>query len=188
MMAAGGKAKGERTWDSIFLLGVNAGLFIALGGFFALNAASNNTGFAANGYAGVQKLLFALCFPTGLLLVIFTGAELFTGNVMTMVFAMYKGKANLLQLIKNWFWSYLGNLVGSVFFAYFFAYVVSPGQYDNAAPDPWVGAIKSLAKTKVNYEWHVLLLKAIACNWIVSLGLQFFSFGTLFGLNFSNLI
>lgn len=170
-LAAAGKTKGERTWDSTFLLGFNAGLFIALGGFFSLNAASNNTGFAANGYAGIQKLIFAMCFPTGLLLVIFAGAELFTGNVMTMTFALYKGKANILQLIKNWFWSYFGNLVGSVFFAYFFAYVVSPGQYDAATQEPWVLAIKSLAKTKCNYEWHVMLLKAIACNWIVSLAI-----------------
>ena len=45
------------------------------------------------------------------------GAELFTGNTALVTAAVLEGKATMGQLAKNWFWSYLGNIVGSVLLA-----------------------------------------------------------------------
>lgn len=41
-------------------------------------------------------------------------AELFTGNTMKLPAAIYEGKTNMAGLVKNWFWSYLGNFIGSL--------------------------------------------------------------------------
>ena len=99
---------------------------------------------------------------------------------MTMAIALYKGKASILGLIKDWFWSWIGNFVGGALFAYLFAYVTSPGQNDTKTPDAWVTGIRALAKSKTHYEWHVIILKGIACNYVVCLCLytffQFFLF------------
>lgn len=41
-------------------------------------------------------------------------AELFTGNTMKLPAAIYEGKSTFGKLCHNWFWSYLGNFVGSL--------------------------------------------------------------------------
>ena len=51
-------------------------------------------------------------------MVINCGAELFTGNTAMVMAAVYEGKATWLQLTKNWVWSYLGNLLGSLAFVW----------------------------------------------------------------------
>jgi len=55
-------------------------------------------------------------------------AELFTGNTMKLPAAIYEGKTNMGGLIKNWFWSYLGNFVGSLALV---AAVVASGVLDS---------------------------------------------------------
>lgn len=40
--------------------------------------------------------------------------ELFTGNTMKLPAAIYEGKTTFGKLCHNWFWSYLGNFVGSL--------------------------------------------------------------------------
>lgn len=40
--------------------------------------------------------------------------ELFTGNTMKLPAAIYEGKSTFGKLCHNWFWSYLGNFIGSL--------------------------------------------------------------------------
>jgi formate/nitrite transporter FocA (FNT family) len=56
--------------------------------------------------------------PTGLLLVLLTGSELFTGNTALVPIAVIEGKATMAQLVKNWTVAYAFNFVGSVALAY----------------------------------------------------------------------
>ena len=41
------------------------------------------------------------------------GAELYTGNTCLMAVAFYEKKATVQQLLRNWIWSWLGNVVGA---------------------------------------------------------------------------
>ena len=50
-------------------------------------------------------------------MVILTGAELFTGNVFFMLSGLLTKKVNSKDLAKNWFWSFNGNFLGSIFVA-----------------------------------------------------------------------
>ena len=56
----------------------------------------------------------ALSFPTGLLLIVLCGAELFTGNCCYMFSANIELKANWWQHLKIIFSAYFWNLIGSL--------------------------------------------------------------------------
>ncbi len=98
---------------TLFVLGVLAGAFIALGAIFATTVT------AGGGEAlpfGVSKLLGGLVFSLGLILVIVGGAELFTGNNL-IVMAWASGRVSTGQLLRNWVIVYAGNFVGAIFTA-----------------------------------------------------------------------
>ena len=65
---------------STFLLGINAGVFIALGAQFATLVISDS-----GLHAGLTAVVGAICFCLGLILVVVAGAELFTGNCMIFI-------------------------------------------------------------------------------------------------------
>ncbi len=89
-----------------------------------------------------------------------------------------KGKASWFGLIRNWVGSWVFNLVGALFVAYFLA--VATGIL---ASDPWAAAAITIAKTKalggatfvaagkntVSLTWVQVFLRAIGCNWLVCL-------------------
>ena len=85
------------------LLGVYAGLAIALGGL--LNILSN--AFISGELAWLGKLVGSLLFPVGLTLVCFLGLNLFTGKIG---YVLDNKKDYLLFLV----FVYLGNLIGSL--------------------------------------------------------------------------
>jgi formate transporter len=162
--------------SNLILLSFLAGAYIAFGGLLAEVVTG---GLAAVGAPpGVVKLLFGAVFPVGLILVVIAGSELFTGNVMYMPFGVLKGKASWLGLIRNWIGSWIFNLVGALFVAYFLA--VASGIL--AAP-PWDAAAITIAKTKAlggatfvaagktttSLTWTQVFYRAIGCNWLVCL-------------------
>lgn len=105
------------------LLAFLAGAYIAMGGLFSLMA-----GFGFPGAAeapGLQCLLSGLVFPLGLILVVFAGAELFTGNNAVLVPGALGRRYGWGKVLRNWGLVYAGNFIGAAFFAYFL--VVLPG-------------------------------------------------------------
>jgi formate transporter len=108
--------------SKIFALAVLAGAFMAVGAIFATTVTAG--GVAVHGADGslmvtsdlpfgVSRLLSGLVFSLGLILVVVSGAELFTGNNL-IVMAFSNGKITLGQLLSNWMFVYLGNFVGAI--------------------------------------------------------------------------
>lgn len=64
------------------------------------------------GLKAIISGLFGL--PFGLIMVLITGSELFTGNAALVTTAVLEGKATLGQLTKSWVFSFGGNIVGSI--------------------------------------------------------------------------
>ena len=60
-----------------------------------------------------QRIVGGICFCLGLVLVVCTGVELFTGNSL-MVCALVDKKIGIGPLLKNWVIVWIGNLVGSL--------------------------------------------------------------------------
>ncbi len=105
-----GARKAALPASALLALGGLAGAFIALGCWFSLSVM---TGAAGALPYGVTRLLGGLSFSLGLVLVVGTGAELFTGNVL-LVMAWTRRRITSGQVLRCWGWVLLGNLAGAL--------------------------------------------------------------------------
>jgi len=105
-----GVEKTRRNAITLFVLGVLAGAFIALGAMFATTVLAGAQGVLP---FGVGRLLAGVVFCLGLILVVVGGAELFTGNAL-MVMALAAGKLKLAEMLRAWAIVYAGNFVGAL--------------------------------------------------------------------------
>ena len=64
--------------------------------------------------SSATKIVMRLSFGVVLSLVLFKGAELFTGNNFVMIIGSLTKLVSLLNIVKVWIVSFIGNLVGSI--------------------------------------------------------------------------
>ena len=113
---------------------------------------------------GVAKYLAGLIFPTGLILVVIAGAELFTGNNLISIAAL-SGKVKWSKYFWNLIMVWLGNLVGSVFIALLF-YLSGQLNYT----DGLLGAYTiKVAALKTSLSFTEAFASGILCNLLVCL-------------------
>ncbi|MDD4651998.1 MAG: formate/nitrite transporter family protein, partial [Methanothrix sp.] len=147
---AAGCTKCNITWQKLLMLGFLAGAYIAFGALLSEIVAgglSNGTITGPDGGiwkialpAGLVKFAAGAVFPVGLMLVVIAGSELFTGNCMFAPISLLNGEATVKGLVKNWSLVYVGNFLGSIFVAFFLAYLC--GYFDNM---PWAGWAATVA-------------------------------------------
>lgn len=141
-----------------FVLGILAGAFIA----FA--AEGSNVAIHTISSVGIGKTLAGALFATGLMMVIAAGAELFTGNCLIVV-SCTERKSAWLALLKNWFFVYAGNFVGSMIIVFF---IVQSGQLDFSKGLLGGFTIK-VAVYKTGLSFGNAFFMGILCNWLVCL-------------------
>ncbi len=117
-----GVKKGSLTSAQMFVLALLAGVFIGFGAIFATTAIA---GAGSTLPYGITRLVAGIAFAFGLVMVVVTGAELFTGNTL-MVVALANRKLTIGSMLKNWVVVYLGNFVGALALA---ALVYGSGQF-----------------------------------------------------------
>ena len=113
-----------------------------------------------------KKLIMGASFGIALTLVVFAGAELFTGHNMYMPLALFKKKITSNDLILVWVTVWVGNLVGSAFVGILFVLGGASGIID--VIDSFVNHV---AIDKMNASVVQLLARAMLCNWLVCLAL-----------------
>src|SRR5690242_11835946 len=64
-----------------------------------------------------QILVGALIFPVGFVMIVLLGLELVTGSFALLPMAQMDGRITFAATLRNWVWSFLGNLLGSMLFA-----------------------------------------------------------------------
>ncbi|MDR1291653.1 MAG: formate/nitrite transporter family protein, partial [Planctomycetaceae bacterium] len=157
-----GVAKTLKSFGSLFVLGVLAGVYIAFASegsnMAAFNLLANPATF------GLGKCLAGAIFPGGLMLVVLAGGELFTGNTM-MLLPLATRRIKLLALIRNWLIVYLGNFVGSFFVAFL---IVNSGQLNGGA-NLLGGITIKIAAMKCHLTFIEAFSLGILCNWLVCL-------------------
>ena len=104
-----GEGKGNLPMGRMILMGMLAGAFIAIGG------AASNTAAHAIENVGVARAVAGSIFGVGLMLVVFMGAELFTGNCLMITSVMDK-KITWAKAIRNLVVVYFSNLLGALIF------------------------------------------------------------------------
>lgn len=155
-----GVKKSKLSVVQMLLLGILAGAFIAFAGEGSNMAAFNL--FAKPETYGLGKVLAGSIFGTGLMLVVVGGGELFTGNTL-MLMGVLDGKVKPYLMLKNWFFVYLGNLIGSVFIAYM---MVKSGLFNSGA-NVLGGVTIKIASYKVGLPFMSAFYLGIMCNWLV---------------------
>ena len=108
--AQAGAKKTANSAGRLFLAAVLAGFFIGGGGLVS--------GVASFGLDNLSaaRVVSGLLFPFGLIMVILTGAELFTGNCLITISLLEK-KAALAGMVRNLVIVYIGNLLGALVLA-----------------------------------------------------------------------
>jgi len=165
-----GKTKVWVDWDRNLLLGFLAGAYIGFGGILALRVG----GALPPEWGSLNRFIFASVFPLGLILVVLGGADLFTGGCMTQPMALYHREITLAQLLRNWLLAYLGNLLGSLFVAYFLAHltglILEPVKTGAVVSKmPWAAYIVKMANAKTSLTFSAAFWRAVGCNWLVCL-------------------
>jgi formate/nitrite transporter len=145
-----------------FLLGILAGVYIAFASEGSNMAAFNLL--AKPETFGLGRCLAGAIFPGGLMLVVLAGGELFTGNTM-MAMPLALKKISLVSMMRNWFWVYLGNLVGSLLIAHM---LCASGLF-NAGNNLLGGMSIKIAYGKVSLSFLQAFYLGILCNWLVCL-------------------
>jgi formate transporter len=122
-----------------------------------------------------QPIVGALIFPVGFVMIVLLGLELVTGSFALVPLAYIERKTSASNVLINWGWVFLGNLIGALIYAGLYAVALSKG--GTAATDPIMTAIVNIAQAKtVGYKalgaagFATVFVKAILCNWMVCLG------------------
>lgn len=97
-------------------------------------------------------------------MIVLSGADLFTSNVMFMWTAFLHRRISLWDLIKNWVVSYLGNLAGMLFFV---CIIVGYGGVFEETPIYQEAAVRLATQKAQSPEWQMIFLRAIGANWLV---------------------
>lgn len=170
-----GVAKSGGSFLRLLVLGFLAGAFIALAG-----AGSNTAAFNLlldPGTFGLGKVLAGTVFTVGLVMVVLTGAELFTGNVLILAAVLDK-RVSIGRMLRNWAIVYMGNFLGAAAIA---AAIYYSGQLGGG--DSMLGAFTiKTAAAKVGLSFGKAFLLGILCNWLVCIAVWIsFSAGSVLG-------
>jgi formate transporter FocA len=142
----------------MFLLAILAGAFIAMGAIFATTVSAG----ASTLPFGIARLLAGVTFTLGLILVVVSGSELFTGNSLIII-AFANKRISLPALLRNWGIVYLGNFVGALMTAYL---MFLTRQYTFGAGSIGLAALNTgEAKTALGFAQAVVL--GLFCNALV---------------------
>ncbi len=141
----------ERSLSSHIVHSMLAGMYVGIGIVLIFNIGAPLA--AAN--SPVTRLAMGACFGIALTLVVFAGAELFTGNNMIFVFGHLKNQTGLSALSKNWSVTWIGNLLGSALLAWM---VVKAGTFDSS---PFKDFLLKISAMKMNLPIQQLVHRPI---------------------------
>ncbi len=102
-----GEEKASQPFLKMVLLGIMSGAFVALGG------AASSTAVHSIPNVGVDRVIIGIIFPVGLMMIIFMGGELFTGNCLLFMGVLDK-KISVKAFVRNLVVVYFSNLMGAL--------------------------------------------------------------------------
>jgi len=138
-----------------------AGIFIGFAIIFTLKAI--NGLYMAESPAAT--LVGGLTFGVALVLIIYGGAELFTGNTMYFTTATMRGYTTKMDTMKVWLICLIGNGLGGLAFALLFS---QTGILQELGMNNWLFAV---SETKIHHSTWEIFTRAIFCNWMVCLAI-----------------
>jgi len=158
--AAATKVRQARRVPRYLLLSAYAGAFVGVAVVLLVSVSAP----LAAAESPVTRLVQGVVFGIALTLVVFAGAELFTGNAMTLVHGLYARSVSARDLAVVWGLSLVGNLVGSIGFA---ALVHGGGTLSSGGDQ----LVATIAEAKAAATGPQLFWRAVLCNLLVCVAL-----------------
>ncbi|MCM3206679.1 MULTISPECIES: formate/nitrite transporter family protein [Paenibacillus] len=164
-MVDAGENKARMNRVQMLIRGFLAGAILAFATTLAYTAVSQTS----VGLAG------ALIFPAGFVIIILLGLELVTGSFAMIPLAVMTRRVILMDMLRNYFWVIAGHILGCLFYALLYELTLTKMGTDMSSPLVQTLIQTSEAKT-LGYQ-HLggagivlVIIKAILCNWMVTLG------------------
>ena len=149
----------KNKFGQYWVLSMLAGMYIGFGILLIFTVGAQ---FASAGSVAV-KIIMGISFGIALTLVVFAGAELFTGNNMVMLIGCLRGRTSWGWMAWLWFVCYFGNLAGAILLGWVMA---CTGLADGNVTGAFIGKV---ASAKMNAPWMELFCRGILCNALVCL-------------------
>jgi len=135
-----------------------AGFYVGLGILLIMTIG----GLLSSAGSPATKIVMGASFGIALSLVIMAESELFTGNNLVMTAGALDKKVTWKSALSIWFFSYIGNFIGSFIVGYFFVMT--------GATNGVVGEfVLKVSAGKMGGEFIPLMFKGILCNILVCL-------------------
>jgi formate transporter len=117
----------------------------------------------------------AIIFPVGFVMIVLLGLELVTGSFALLPMAQMDGAIGWSETMRNWAWVFVGNLIGSLAFAFLMWGVLT--MFGEVPGGPVADRIVALTQTKTlayaahsGAGWATAFAKGVLCNWMVCMG------------------
>lgn len=154
------KATLARTRLLAFLVGgAMAGAYIGFGDIIMFTA-------GAHADPAWSHLIMGAVFSAALTIVVFAGAELFTGMAMYMPIAVMAKKATIGDLVRVWVTGWVGNLIGAFVLA-----VLLHAAGGGVLLGDGSQQFFAIVQAKMSAPAGQLLARGILCNWLVCLAI-----------------
>jgi formate transporter len=159
------RKKADLPVPDLLIRGALAGAFLGCATSLAFMALSQ----------GLPPLVAAIIFPIGFVMLVLLGQELATGNFALLPLGVMSGRVRMGEMLRNWAWVYLGNLLGSLAYALLFYLSLTSCGTTNGGT--FAELFRQAAQKKtIGYMaigmsgWTTALVKGLLCNWMVTLG------------------
>lgn len=136
-----------------------AGAYVGIGIILILTLGNEATPLSRN-------LIMGCFFGITLTLIVFAGAELFSGHTMFMAFGYLYKKLTVLQVVNDWIICWSGNLFGAMLLGVLFALGGGGGWLHEPS-----SLVHQIASAKVESGIIALVARAIICNWLICLAI-----------------
>lgn len=160
-------ARADRPLQQMMVSSVLAGAYLSFGGCLYVTVAGGSAALA-QAVPGIHALVSALVFPTGISLIVLTGTDLLTSNMLygALPFFSHPGRS-VTHRLRGWARlmavSFTGNMLGSVAIACCAAAWLFP------VGSPGAVFAASLATKKLSLPLAAAVGKAAGANWLVNL-------------------
>ena len=120
-------------------------------------------------------LVGALIFPVGFVMIVLLNLELVTGSFAVLPMAQMAGAIKFAATMRNWSWAFVGNLAGSLLYAFMLWGALT--MFGDIPGGPIGERIAQIADAKTlayaahgGAGWAAAFVKAMLCNWMVCMG------------------
>ncbi|WMJ80008.1 formate/nitrite transporter family protein [Clostridium sp. MB40-C1] len=151
-----------KSFKEIVIGGILAGCFVSLAVLTSVTVCSDMKVYFGEGFT---KLIFGIVFTLGLIMIVLSGSELFTGSNLYIV-AILREKKYIRKLIKNWTLIYAANFIGSLIMV---VMVYFSGVFENKLISDY---LINLVQAKVGLSFGQAFIRGVLCNFLVCLAVR----------------